>query len=682
MATAQLESVKRFVSQVRSESGTDSGDGELLCRWDRERDEFAFAALVQRHGGLVLGVCRRVLRDVHAAEDAFQATFLVLAKKANVVRPPGVLGPWLYGVAYRTALKARGRTLRRLEVEQDYAERRRDEFVPDLHETNDLLPIIDEQLNALPEKYRHPLVLCGVQGLGKAEAAERLGLPEGTVSSRLARGRDMLRDRLSRRGVIVPLAAVAAFLKPSFAQAAVSPAVSTSVAEIAVGFAPIAPSVLILSHEVLKTMTLVNWKLLSAIAVAVTLSGGGFGYLAATADDKKPQPAPDGVKKPQPTPDAVKNPPKPEADRPKPANPDQPKPVKPDGDKPKPTGEKPGAFKVGGPVASVDVKANTITLTSTSEKGVTEKVVKLAPDARVFIDDKPGNLKDVPKGANATLLGSAVVKDGQPLEATEVRVTGQVVTGLLAKADGSSVTIDVAGKPPTTQTIKVTAATKVNLGTKEPAKPGDLKAGEKVVVVLSTDGSATVTISAGQKADGEKVKTAPKIGGKIAGVDARQRTITLVGKGEQPGPVVKVTADAKVSIDGKEAKLADVAKGMSVTFTIASGKDGQPREASEVIVIGPTFVGLIRQIDAAAITVGTEKADRTLKLAPGSKVLVNGKDAKLADLKVGDKVQVTLSADESAALTITAGEKTGDKPAKPAEKKSDNDKESEDENDD
>src|SRR5205814_5143729 len=129
-------------------------------------------------------------------------------------------------VAYRTALKARGREFRRRQVEREYATDRRHDS-PEAHAPDvDLRPVLDEQLNALPEKYRQPLVLCGVQGLGKAEAAERLGLPEGTVSSRLARGREMLRERLTRRGIIVPLAAIIAFLKPSFARATVSPAVT------------------------------------------------------------------------------------------------------------------------------------------------------------------------------------------------------------------------------------------------------------------------------------------------------------------------------------------------------------------------------------------------------------------------------------------------------------------------
>src|SRR5437870_311824 len=184
MALAQLDTIRKVFDRVRDSA--DHGDGELLTRYRRHRDQDAFGSLVRRHGPMVLGVCRRVLRDHHAADDAFQATFLVLAKKADAVRPPDRLAPWLHGVAYRTALKARGRALRRQQVEAEYAaEASREPSAPT--DAPDLLPIIDEQLNALPEKYRTPLVLCGIQGLNKAEAATRLGLPEGTVSSRLAR---------------------------------------------------------------------------------------------------------------------------------------------------------------------------------------------------------------------------------------------------------------------------------------------------------------------------------------------------------------------------------------------------------------------------------------------------------------------------------------------------------------
>src|SRR6478735_6974339 len=230
MATASLGTTLRKVfDRVRE---ADGGDGELLTRYRTDRDQDAFGSLVRRHGPMVLGVCRRVLRDPHAADDAFQATFLVLARKADAVRPPDRLAPWLYGVAYRTAIKARGRAFRRQQVEQDYATESRNCSSAASDETADLLPIIDEQLNALPEKYRAPLVLCAMQGLNKAEAAERLGLPEGTVSSRLARAREMLRDRLSRRGIVVPAVAFATLFTADALQAAVPPALATSTAGV------------------------------------------------------------------------------------------------------------------------------------------------------------------------------------------------------------------------------------------------------------------------------------------------------------------------------------------------------------------------------------------------------------------------------------------------------------------
>src|SRR5262245_51389371 len=120
MATAGvIGTIRKVFDRVRD--AADHGDGELLTRYRTMRDQDAFGSLVRRHGPMVLGVCKRVLRDPHAADDAFQATFLVLAKKADAVRPPDRLAPWLYGVAYRTALKARGRAFRRTQVEQQYA---------------------------------------------------------------------------------------------------------------------------------------------------------------------------------------------------------------------------------------------------------------------------------------------------------------------------------------------------------------------------------------------------------------------------------------------------------------------------------------------------------------------------------------------------------------------------------
>jgi RNA polymerase sigma-70 factor (ECF subfamily) len=184
-------------------SGTVAGFDEraLLERFVSLRDEASFAALVARHGPLVLGACRRVLREPHDVEDAFQATFLVLVRRAGEVRDPGRLGPWLYGVARRVALRARADAQRRREHERDcdiQSEPVAPEAPTDQH---DLFAVLDAEVERLPARFRAAVVLCDLEGLSYAEAAERLRCPQGTVQSRLARGRERLRDRLSRRGL-------------------------------------------------------------------------------------------------------------------------------------------------------------------------------------------------------------------------------------------------------------------------------------------------------------------------------------------------------------------------------------------------------------------------------------------------------------------------------------------------
>src|SRR5205823_2856910 len=151
-------------------------DGELLRRYLAGREEAALAALVRRHGPMVFGVCRRVLGDAHDAEDAFQATFLVFVRKAAAVRPRETVGPWLYGVATRTALKARAHSARRRAREKQVDELP-DVAAPADPAAADWLPLLDQAVQALPAKYRLPVVLCELRGLSRADAAGRLGLP-------------------------------------------------------------------------------------------------------------------------------------------------------------------------------------------------------------------------------------------------------------------------------------------------------------------------------------------------------------------------------------------------------------------------------------------------------------------------------------------------------------------------
>ena len=180
--------------------GAGATDGELLDSFVTGRDCGAFRKLVSRHGPDVLRVCRGVLHDAHEAEDAFQATFLVLVRKAPGIQDPERLGGWLRGVAYRTALRARCRAARRRAVESERADVCWIEPPPE-ESAEELRRAIGEELDRLPDSYRLPVTLCYLEGLTHHDAARRLGWPVGTVKVRLVRARRLLQERLKRRGI-------------------------------------------------------------------------------------------------------------------------------------------------------------------------------------------------------------------------------------------------------------------------------------------------------------------------------------------------------------------------------------------------------------------------------------------------------------------------------------------------
>ena len=178
-------------------------DGDLLGCFAAARDEAAFRALVERHGGMVYYVCRRVLRDPHEAEDAFQATFLILAQKAAAIRHPQLLANWLYGVAYRVARKAKAK----MQPPKPESVQEADPAgEPSLQAAwHEVAAALDEELSRLPDKYRAPLVLCYLQGKSRQEAAALLECSPGSMSWRVGKGRELLRKRLQRRGMALSL---------------------------------------------------------------------------------------------------------------------------------------------------------------------------------------------------------------------------------------------------------------------------------------------------------------------------------------------------------------------------------------------------------------------------------------------------------------------------------------------
>jgi RNA polymerase sigma factor (sigma-70 family) len=304
MAKRQLDTILRFLRHLgEARTQAELTDGQLLRRFVSGQDEAAFGVLVQRHGGLVLGVCRRVLHQEQDAEDAFQATFLVLARKAASIRNQGSLACWLHGVAHRIALNARKSTLRR-QKHETRAERRLSESPAAVAEGNDLHALLDEELRRLPERYRAPFVLCCLEGMSKREAADHLGWKEGTVSSRLARARALLQRRLTRRG-ITPTALTGAAPSEGEPPAAVPAVLAQSTVQAAALFAtgqtglPVSAGVVALAEGVLKTMLLNRLGLATLMLVLATLIVC-YGVLAGGRPDDKSEgeKSPEGAKEP------------------------------------------------------------------------------------------------------------------------------------------------------------------------------------------------------------------------------------------------------------------------------------------------------------------------------------------------------------------------------------------------
>ena len=255
-------------------------DGDLLAHFIATRDEAAFAALVRRHGPMVLGVCRRLLRHEQDAEDAFQATFLVLARKAASVVKRESVGSWLYGVACRTARQAAAANARRRARERQVETMPHPEVAPP--EAQDWLPVLDRELERLPGKYRETIVLCDLEGRPRREAARQLGVPEGTVSSRLATARKMLARRLARRGLAPAGAALAAGVARGAVPAPLVWSTARAAALVAAGQLTGAPGpAVILMKGVLEAMFMTRLKrTVGVVLVVLAVAVGGFAYRA------------------------------------------------------------------------------------------------------------------------------------------------------------------------------------------------------------------------------------------------------------------------------------------------------------------------------------------------------------------------------------------------------------------
>jgi RNA polymerase sigma factor (sigma-70 family) len=535
-------------------------DAQLLGRFVADRDESAFEALVRRHGPMVLGVCRRLAGHAHDAEDAFQVTFLVLARKAGSIDMRELLGNWLYGVACRTARKARVAGTRRRSREGSLEDHPYMPAEPDV-DRQEWRTALDEEVAGLPEKYRVPVVLCEFEGRARREVACQLNVPEGTLSSRLAAARKLLARRLTRRGFILPAAFAAMAWGPGLAGAGVPASLveSTirSAALVTAGKAmgsALPAGVAALMQGVTTAMWFSKMKL--GIAVLLTL-----GLLGAGAWSLREARAGDGPEKPKPS-AAKPNTDKPSAD--KSAKPDKPK--------------KPQGASVHGVVAALDTDKKIITLHVhvEGEKRTEEKSFPVAADAQILLEDvviKDKN-QPLPKGTLADLsegtwVAAELSADGKSI--TGIHARGPSVFGTIKAVNAATPAITIlarelkgSGKENKTTvqlSLDVDKDAKVfiddGLGNKkEPPKEGklsDLAEDTRVVVQLSVDRKTALGIRA----------QGATLNGTVAGYDAGNRTLTVTVK-EDAGVVDKTLTLAKeAKVDGNVVQGARVAVQLS-----------------------------------------------------------------------------------------------------------------------
>jgi RNA polymerase sigma factor (sigma-70 family) len=289
----------RLIPQLRRiASSSDLPDADLLASFVANRDEEAFATLMRRHGPMVWGVCRRVVGDSHLAEDAFQAAFLVLARRARSVSPGNLVGHWLYGVAYRTALKARGMAMRQQAREKQVEVMPHPSTSPEAA-WSDLSPFLDAELSQLPDKYRLPLIFCDLEGRPQRQVARDLNLATSTLTNRLARARGLLAKRLSDRGVVLSVPALLTVLNHQVSSASFPSSLATSTLQsVAILHGSLqgalSPTVAELSEGVIKMFLVAKIKA-AAIGVTCLLLTVGVGiglapHVHAQAESKPASP--------------------------------------------------------------------------------------------------------------------------------------------------------------------------------------------------------------------------------------------------------------------------------------------------------------------------------------------------------------------------------------------------------
>ncbi len=653
MPTLQMNGVVQQLRRVALRRDCDDmTDAQLLDCFILHGQEAAFEALVRRHGPMVLGVCQRMLGHQQDAEDAFQTVFLVLVRKGDSIWPRAMVGNWLYGVACQTAQKARALAAKRRTREKQVADMPEPEARPD--KSRDLQAILDQELTCLPERFRAPLVLCDLQGSTRKDAAQQLGWPEGTLSSRLARARAMLAKRLTRHGLLFSGGALAAWLAQNAASAAMPHGLAISTVNAASAYAAgttaatglISANVAALTEGVLHAMLFTKLKIASLTAlIAAVLLGIGGSFIPQLDLGNEAAAGQAGATEPT-TPIFVA------AEKRKPAADDA-------EDRKKPSTD------VSGVVNAVDAKKNVVNVTLPSVvKGQPgeDKLLDLAKDVKVLFDDgkgvKPasfrdGSLVDLKVGA---LIVAEMSADQKLVVA--IRVQGPLVAGILktADADKGVITLILRSKGADDQERTVMTAKGARVL---------IEGNEAKLQDLAVDMLVTLKLAGDQKVAGMVLAQWPSVQGILRGVDADKRTIALATPkkfdpdGETSYPVAK---DVKVQLYGRDAALKDLPKDTPVVVKLMGSK----KEVASIQATGPMVSGLLKSVDAktnsVTLLIAARKnlpaEEKTFSVVKDAKVeIATDKFGKLTDLDKDRQVILWLSLDQSAVVSISTGKK-------------------------
>jgi RNA polymerase sigma factor (sigma-70 family) len=654
-----LDPLRRLIGR---QSGCSLSDTQLLEQYVTHQDAASFEVLVWRHGAMVLGLCRRVLREEHEAEDAFQATFLVFARKANSVGSGESVGSWLYKVAYRVALRLRSAAQKR-PTQGEHPEEPATPEQSDEAVWRDLRPVLDDEIARLPEKYRAPFVLCYLQGRTNEEAALELGCPKGTILSRLARGREWLRDRLTQRGLAPAAVALALNLSCQAASAVVPATLAQSTVAVAIPFAAGTTTELLPAHiaalaeGVIRTMIATKFKIAAAMLVTLSVLGTGIGLAAfAAGGQERTRPA-------SPTPPAAER----GADRNVPQEREKPAERQPTTGQRPPQGpvvrgkvvevakdgksftvETP-AVERGAQPAKYPIKINdktTVTYNGVGTDGATPTVGYLAS---VSFPDTPGD------------TASAVTFDGQAAGRHAPDVTGTFAGAKEGgtKQDARVLLVEVRqggrGTEPKTEQIHLDEKTVLTFSNVGP-DGAKLTSGLGMQVWYTDDGkTAAVVKFIGTAVEGRRDRPEPDKRGKVVGVTDEGRALLVEvpgGRGEEPTKFnVKLTDKTSVVFNGVSLDGAKPAEGQYAHVWYA---EGSKDTAAMLVLAAPaperwkTLVGKVVAVskDGSSFTLeqpatvrGEEPTRTEIKLSPKAKVAYYGVrqgEAKLTEGLLAD----------------------------------------------